>query len=243
MNKARFSLLTLLILFAQALIAMEDQQQPNNSYSLIEVFAKAREETRPLSLDRKVNFAEAMDESNEFKALLAAEHPVRVRMTFEEVVNLARSTQQRTKKTSKEYLEAWAPRTGAAVAACGLLSCLKPYLAGLIDSIPTEEATIGLFCFWYGRVYELNPKRTGINNENVTADIALTKASNITQEKIKKIAAQQEKDKELDRILEQALDDTDKAGKLGIQMEAGVELAQLAMQQTQELTLEEKKNQ
>lgn len=242
MNKARFSLLTLLLLFANALMAMEGTKQPKIPFSLVDVFAKAREETRALSLDRKVRFAEAMDESNEFEALLAAEQPARVKMAFEAVTNLYSET---TERTTKEWRRTLAPRTGAATAACCLLSCLKPYLCGLLDGVPTEEMTIGLFGFWNGRVYELQPLRIASNNEATLAKIAIAKASQITEEKIKIIAAQQQKDKELDELLEQVLDDTGKEEreKSAAQIEAGVESATLAAQQTPELTLEEKKNQ
>ncbi len=241
MNKARYSLLALLLLITNALIAME---QEADNFSLAEVLKEAKKEKAPLSLNRKVQFAQAMDLSDEFKALVTAEQPQRITMSLTAIAQIAQKVEQRASLTTEEYIESWAPRTGAATAACGLLSCLKPYLCGLLDSVPAEEITVALSSLWMGRLYEKKLARIGINNKAVVAEIALAKANAIVEKKIKALETkaqaqeEEEEDKRLDANLDETLEDTEREEREKLANQA----ADLA-KKNPVLTEKEKKNQ
>lgn len=205
MNTTRFNLLALFLISANVLCAMEH-------WKLVDVFNEARLEPTPLqeptpsNNEKKYQFACSLDKSSEFVALGAAERPAEIKMKLKAILQQAGPRSEQSSWMSQEYIETWAPRLGAATLFCGLLSCLKPCLCGLLDSIPTEETTVGLSCVWAGRVYEKKPERTALLNEAEVAYIALVKANNIVEKKSAKIEAEQQQNKLL--LIQQAEDAT-----------------------------------
>lgn len=131
--------------------------------------------------ERVLQYVATIETTQDFKALLSAETPQQVKMDSERILD---TLLQSKKVFDTEYRDAWAPKTGAAAALCCLISCLKPCSFGLLDSLPSEEATIGLFGFWNGLVYENRGQRTSINNGSFVAALIKEKLCGVLEKKV-----------------------------------------------------------
>lgn len=204
MDNIRISLLATLLLFGNATVAMEGQSDASETpasqdtppqqalRSVRDLLGIACEQTDPLNKDQLLKFAGAIDQTREFTLLTSEQRPAQLKMLVE---SITQDTNDARNIFSEQYKETWAPRTGIAAGACCLLTVLKPYACGLLDAIPTHEATILLSGFWAAEVKERTSQRTCVNNGSTVLKLIEAKAVTLTQSRIQELYELQKKQK------------------------------------------------
>ncbi|MGE0010012.1 MAG: hypothetical protein AB7F19_05740 [Candidatus Babeliales bacterium] len=180
MNR-HLGLFTIVMLASTTAPAMEPkgaQSPPQNT--IRKVICVAVQEKTPVSRERLTAYGNAISQTQEITQLMAAMRPSRIAMASD---NLAHEFDDISAKLNTVYWRTWAPWTGAAAAACCVLSFLKPYCYPGVGDEQCQQITLLSAGYWAAQTRERAQERLGATNGLRVLELVDNQANAISKEK------------------------------------------------------------